>query len=212
MMIVEAFFDHTTMNDGSKSMMSRSLHLGRSMMGRTISTLFEISFYRTSSLNLVSIEPRVLRNMVLELRTHVNRPLEKTMALDAIMRHLEATVVISHLYDFQLALESWTAKMNVNKPSRNLFGDNAELPNFTVFETEKELPACVYPESKGVKKKMYMHEIPLFSDGTLKAVLKELKKRLQFHKMTFILMDDKFVEAIEERLRIRGGIPIFLKK
>ena len=143
------------------------------------------------------------------------------MAMEAIMRHLEVTAVIAYLYDFQLALESWTAKMNIQKPARNLFDNELDYPEFTVFANEKDLLTCVYPDSKGVKRRMHMHEIALFSDGTLKLVLKELKKKLQLHKMTFSIMNDqehflvhKFVEAIEERIKIRDdmrAIEIMLK-
>ena len=57
---------------------------------------------------------------------------------------------------------------------------------------------------------MFYHDIALFSYGTLKIVLKELKQRLHLDKMTFSIMDDqerlhaeRFVKAIEERLEIR---------
>ena len=84
------------------------------------------------------------------------------MAMEVIMRHLEVTVVIAHLYDFQLALESWTAKMNIQKPARNLFDDELDYPDYTVFANEKDLLTCVYPTSTGVKIRMYMHEVALF--------------------------------------------------
>jgi hypothetical protein len=168
-----------------------------------------------------NVEPLLLRDIIFSLRRDTNRPLEKTMAMEAIMRHLEVTAVIAHLYDFQLALESWAAKMNVQKPARNLFDDELDYPDYTVFADEKDLLTCVYPDSKKVKRRMYMHEVALFSDGTLKIVLKELKKKLQLHKMTFSVMGEqehflvqKFVEAIEERLKIRDdmrAIEVMLK-
>ena len=103
--------------------------------------------------------------------------------------------------------------MNIQKAARNLFDDELDYLDYTVFANEKELLTCVYPDSKGVKRMMYMHEIALFSDGTLKVVLKELKKKLQLHKMTFSVMGErehflvqKFVEAIEERIRIRDDM------
>ena len=168
-----------------------------------------------------NVEPLLFRDIILMLRRDTNRPLEKIMAMEAIIRHLEITLVIAHLYEFQLALESWTAKMNVRNPARNLFDEELEYPDYTVFASEKDLLTCVYPDSKGVKRRMYMHKVALFSDGTLKVVLKALKTQLQLHKMTFSVMSDqehflvqKFVEAIEERLKIRDdmrSIEIMLK-
>ena len=69
---------------------------------------------------------------------------------------------------------------------------------------------CIYSDSQGMKRRMFCHEIALFSDGTLNIVIKELKQRLHLDKMTFSIMDDqerllaeRFVKAIEERLEIR---------
>ena len=60
---------------------------------------------------------------------------------------------------------------------------------------------------------MFLHEIALYSDGTLYIVLKELKQRLHLDKMTFSIMDpqerllaEKFVKAIEETLEIRNQV------
>ena len=72
-----------------------------------------------------------------------------------------------------------------------------------------DMITCVYSDSKGIKRRMYYHEIPLYSDGTLNIVLKELKQRLHLDKMTFSIMDpqerllaEKFVKDIEERLEV----------
>ena len=57
---------------------------------------------------------------------------------------------------------------------------------------------------------MYLHEVALFSDDTLKIVLKELKKKLHLYKKTFNMMEpqenflvEQFVKAIEERIAVR---------
>ena len=34
---------------------------------------------------------------------------------------------------------------------------------------------CVYPDSEGEKRRMFFHELALYSDGTLNIVKKELK-------------------------------------
>ena len=66
-----------------------------------------------------------------------------------------------------------------------------------------------------------MHEIALFSNGTLKVLLKELKNKLHLHKMTSSIMEphehflvEKFVKVIKERIRIiddLGVVEIMLK-
>ena len=73
-----------------------------------------------------------------------------------------------------------------------------------------DIITCIYSDSKGTKRRMYYHEIALYSDGTLNIVLKELKQRLHLDKMTFSIMEpqerlfaEKFVKAIEERLEVR---------
>ena len=43
--------------------------------------------------------------------------------------------------------------MNIQKPARNLFDHELDYPDYTVFAGEKDLLTCVYPDSKGVKKK-----------------------------------------------------------
>ena len=131
------------------------------------------------------------------------------------MRHLKATIAIAHPYDFQRALESWVPKMNIQKPSKNLFDHELDYPEFIVFPDGKDLVTCGYPNSKGVKTRMYLHQVALFSNGTLKTVLKELKKKIHLHKMTFSIMESQehflvkqFFKANEERIRIREDLRI----
>ena len=57
----------------------------------------EWSFIETDFQN---VELLLLRDILFMLRRDTNRQLEKIMALEAILGHLEVTLVIAHLYDF----------------------------------------------------------------------------------------------------------------
>ena len=100
--------------------------------------------------------------------------------------------------------------MNVKKPHRGLIRDEKEYALYSVVHDPSDTITCVYSNSKGIMRRMYYHEIALYSDGTLNIVLKELKQRLHLDKMTFSIMEpqkrllvEKFVKAIEERLEVR---------
>ena len=67
--------------------------------------------------------------------------------------------------------------MNVAKAIRTLHAHEQEYALYTVFQDDKDMINCIH-HSKGVKKGMYIHEVALFSYGTLKVVQKEPKKRL----------------------------------
>ena len=79
------------------------------------------------------------------------------------------------------------------------------------------MTTCVYLDSIGKKRRMFFHEIALYSDETLKIVLNELKQILHLDKMTFSVMDpqerlrvESFVKPIEGRLEIRNQAEIHL--
>ena len=100
--------------------------------------------------------------------------------------------------------------MNVKKPRRGLIDAEKEYALYSVIHDPSDTITCVYSDSQGKKRRMFYHEIALYSDGTLSIVLKELKQWLHLDKMTFSIMEplerllaERFVKAIEERLEIR---------
>ena len=68
--------------------------------------------------------------------------------------------------------------MNVVKPKSMLRDSEKDYALYTVVHDADNLITCIYLDSNGEKRKMYLHELALFSDGTLMLVKKELKKRL----------------------------------
>ena len=62
--------------------------------------------------------------------------------------------------------------MNVLKPQIRLRENEKEYALFSRIHDPEDTITCVYPDSKGIKRKMYFHEIALFSDGTLMIVKK----------------------------------------
>jgi len=79
--------------------------------------------------------------------------------------------------------------MKVKKPHRGLIPAEKEYALYSVVHDPGDTITCVYSDSKGIKRRMYYHEIVVYSDGTLNIVLKELKQRLHLDKMTFSIMD-----------------------
>ena len=103
--------------------------------------------------------------------------------------------------------------MNVKKPHRRLIDAEKDYALYSVVLDPEDTITCVYSNSKGKKRRMFYHEIALYSDGTLYIVLKDLKQRLHLDKMTFSIMDPQerllagnFVKAIEESLEIRNQV------
>jgi hypothetical protein len=157
-----------------------------------------------------NVELEVFHRIIFLLKREPIRPRSLTLTLEAINRHFRATLIQAYLYDLQMAVESWRSKMNVKKPHRGLFETEKEYALYSVIHDPGDTITCIYLDSQGKKRRMFYHEIALFSDGTLYIVLKELKQRLHLDKMTFSVMDDqerllaeRFVKAIEERLEIR---------
>ena len=157
-----------------------------------------------------NVELSLFHGIVFILRRDTIRPQPHTLALEDIQRHFRATMLQAYLYNFQLALESWKSKLNVLNPHRGLRDFEKEYPLFVVVHDYDDRITCIYPDSKGMKRIMYMLILALFSDGTLMIV-----KRLQLDKMTFSMMEphekllvDKFVKAIEERIDCRNQIRI----
>ena len=79
--------------------------------------------------------------------------------------------------------------MNVRKPHRGLFEVEKEYALYNVIHDPGDTITCIYSDSQGKKRRMFYHEIAIFSNGTLNIVLKELKQRLHLDKMTFSIMD-----------------------
>ena len=103
--------------------------------------------------------------------------------------------------------------MNMKKPHRGLIGAEKYYALYSVVHDLEDRITCAYSDSKGKKRRMFFHEIALYSDGTLYIVLNKLKQKLHLDKMTFSIMDPqerllakKFVKAIKERLEIRNQV------
>ena len=157
-----------------------------------------------------NVELSLFHRIIFLLKREPNRARSHTLGLEDINRHFRATLVQAYLYDLQMALESWRSKMNVKKHRRGLIGTEKEYALYSVIHDPGDTITCVYSDSKGKKRRMFCHEIALYSDGTLNIVLKKLKQRLHLDKMTFSVMEphetllaERFVKAIEERLEIR---------
>ncbi|KAJ9535153.1 hypothetical protein OSB04_un001767 [Centaurea solstitialis] len=156
----------------------------------------------------------VILGILYDLKGKSFRTEEEIIALTAIVRHVKVSISLAHLYDFQLGLENWTSKLFCHKPRRNLIGDEKDLVMYTVFyDAEETEISCVYPDSMGNKKRMYSHEVMLYSDDTLKMVMDNLNLRLQMdsHNVHDISAANKvlirhFVSEIDRRLRLRVDI------
>ena len=130
--------------------------------------------------------------------------------MKAVNRFLRRQVTISHATDFQLALESNQPKVNLLKPNQTLPG----LEDLPMFKTiVKPTAGIVYPNLQREKKFLRFDEVAKYSDGTLKMIVLQLRKRLEIinKESPQIIQIERFtiekaLEVIEDRLDYRKTI------
>ncbi|KAJ9542663.1 hypothetical protein OSB04_029169 [Centaurea solstitialis] len=171
--------------------------------------------YVISEADFPNVEFNVFLSIMSDLKSKLIISFEEMTALGAVLRHLRASITLAHLYDFQLGLENWTSKMYSHRPANVLHEDFRHLALYTVFHGDDKMIVCVYPDFDGEPKGMLVHEVMLFSDGTLRMVVDQLRKRLQFDHAGIHLIDPPerhlikhFVKEIEKRLDVRNDIRI----
>ena len=62
----------------------------------------------------------------------------------------------------------------MKKPQRGLIGVKKEYALYSMIHDPSDMITCAYSDSKGKNRRMFCHEIPFYSDGTLNIILKEL--------------------------------------
>ncbi|GJX20649.1 hypothetical protein Tco_0223326 [Tanacetum coccineum] len=98
-----------------------------------------------------------------------------TKLMNSMITFIRSRVIWERVHEFQLGIESYQIKVNLNAPTLTFLGIEAHEPYSIV---DKPTTGLIYLNSKDEKRVMFLVEIVKFCDATLERVLNEVKLRI----------------------------------
>ncbi|KAI3715837.1 hypothetical protein L6452_22825 [Arctium lappa] len=149
-------------------------------------------------------------------RNLYHRTQDVSQTLFVLKRFIRRQIRFFHVFDFQMAVESFQPVVNLERPNQSL--QNLEsYPLFTIIEDPF---GVVYKNNSSEKCFLRFDEVGYYSDGTLKVIKLQLEHRLQEARRKFlesrrelyILENDEIrlirrsLNTIQDRLNLRSTL------